>query len=58
MQVNGKLRGVITAPAGSDRDELERLARDSKAQHYLGNGAVVKTVVVPDKLVNFVVRDR
>ena len=45
-----------TAPAGSDRDELERIARASeKAQHYIGNGGVVKTVVVPDKLVNFVV---
>jgi leucyl-tRNA synthetase len=58
VQVNGKLRDVVTAPAGSSRDELERIARASeKAQQYIGNGAVAKTVVVPDKLVNFVVRD-
>ena len=56
VQVNGKLRDVVSAPAGSDQGELERLARESKAQQYLGNGSVVKTVVVPDKLVNFVVR--
>jgi leucyl-tRNA synthetase len=57
VQVNGKLRDVITAAAGSGREELERLARESKAQQYVGNGNVVKTIVVPDKLVNFVVAD-
>jgi leucyl-tRNA synthetase len=57
VQVNGKLRDLVTAPAGSDRDELERLARESeKVKQYVGNGSVVKTIVVPDKLVNFVVR--
>jgi leucyl-tRNA synthetase len=57
VQVNGKLRDVMAAPAGTERDELERLARDSaKVQPYVGNGAVVKTIVVPDKLVNFVVK--
>jgi leucyl-tRNA synthetase len=56
VQVNGKLRDVVSAPAGTDQGELERIARESKAQQYLGNGAVVKTIVVPDKLVNFVVR--
>jgi leucyl-tRNA synthetase len=59
VQVNGKLRDVVTAPASSDRDELERLARASeKAQQYIGAGGVVKTIVVPDKLVNFVLGDR
>src|SRR3954454_22848706 len=57
VQVNGKLRDLVTAPAGSEREELERLARESeKVRQYVGNGSVVKTVVVPDKLVNFVVR--
>jgi leucyl-tRNA synthetase len=57
VQVNGKLRDVITAAAGTGREELEQLARLSeKVQQYVGNGAVVKTIVVPDKLVNFVVR--
>jgi leucyl-tRNA synthetase len=57
VQVNGKLRDVITAAAGTGREELEQLARESqRVQQYVGNGNVVKTVVVPDKLVNFVVR--
>jgi leucyl-tRNA synthetase len=55
VQVNGKLRDVVTAAAGSDKDELERLARESeKVKQYVGNGSVAKTIVVPDKLVNFV----
>ena len=57
VQVNGKLRDVVTAAAGSDRDELERLARESeRVRQHVENGNVVKTIVVPDKLVNFVVR--
>src|SRR3954454_19651070 len=54
VQVNGKLRDVVTAAAASDRETLERLARESKAAAYLDNGNVVKTIVVPARLVNFV----
>jgi leucyl-tRNA synthetase len=54
VQVNGKLRDVVTVAAASDRETLERLARESKAAAYLDNGNVVKTIVVPDRLVNFV----
>ncbi|MDQ3935645.1 MAG: leucine--tRNA ligase [Actinomycetota bacterium] len=57
VQVNGKLRDRVEAPAGADRDELERIARASpRVAAYVDGGEVVKTVVVPDKLVNFVVR--
>jgi leucyl-tRNA synthetase len=57
VQVNGKLRDRIVAPAGAPQDELERLARDSeKVAAHLNGGQIVKTIVVPDKLVNFVVR--
>ena len=55
VQVNGKLRGRISAPFGAANDELERCAR-VKAQSYLDGKQVVKVIVVPDKLVNFVVR--
>jgi leucyl-tRNA synthetase len=54
VQVNGKLRDVVEATAGADRDTLEQLARESKAAQHIGNGNVVKTIVVPDRLVNFV----
>jgi leucyl-tRNA synthetase len=54
VQVNGKLRDVVSAAAGADRDTLEQLARESKAAHHIDDGNVVKTIVVPDRLVNFV----
>jgi leucyl-tRNA synthetase len=56
-QVNGKVRDRVQAPSGAGRDELERLALAAPgvAQHLDGH-EVVKVVVVPDKLVNVVVR--
>jgi leucyl-tRNA synthetase len=58
VQVNGKLRDLVRAPADASREEIEALARAApKVQSYLNSGAgVVKTIVVPGKLVNFVVR--
>jgi leucyl-tRNA synthetase len=57
VQVNGKLRDRVAAPADATRDEQEQLARSSpKVQSHLNGAQIVKTVVVPGKLVNFVVR--
>lgn len=56
VQVNGKLRADFRAAKGTGRDELERLARGlPKIADFLGGKTVAKTVVVPGKLVNFVV---
>ena len=57
VQVNGKLRDRVQAPADASQDEQERLARESpRVAAHLDGGTVVKTVVVPGRLVNFVVR--
>jgi leucyl-tRNA synthetase len=57
VQVNGKLRDRVAAPVGAPREQLETLARERpRVQGYLDGKDVVKVVVVPDKLVNFVVR--
>jgi leucyl-tRNA synthetase len=57
VQVNGKLRDRIEAPAEAEREALLGLARESeKVQGHLDGKEVVKEVVVPGKLVNFVVR--
>ncbi len=55
VQVNGKLRDRVAVPAGASEEEHARLARESAkvAAHFDGR-SVVKTVVVPGKLVNFV----
>ena len=58
VQVNGKLVDRVPAPAdGLRASELEEIARGSdKLAARLNGGEIVKTVVVPGKLVNFVVR--
>jgi leucyl-tRNA synthetase len=57
VQVNGKLRGRIVVPAGTDQAALESAARaDAKIAEWLSGKTVVKTIVVPGKMVNFVVR--
>ena len=57
LQVNGKLRGRIQAPADATREALEALARDNeRIRAHIDGQNVVKVIVVPAKLVNFVVR--
>jgi leucyl-tRNA synthetase len=57
VQVNGKLRGRIQAPFGTPEDEVKRLALENdKALSFIAGKQIVKVIVVPDKLVNIVVR--
>jgi leucyl-tRNA synthetase len=56
LQINGKLRGSVSVPAGADKQEIERLAIASEAFAKLGGGAMPKkVVVVPGRLVNVVI---
>jgi len=56
IQIMGKTRGKIQVPASSDRAALEQLATESEvAQKYLEGKDIRKVIVVPNKLVNFVV---
>ncbi len=57
VQVNGKLRSRINVPFGTPQDELGARARaDEKIKPCLEGKQIVKIVVVPDKLVNIVVK--
>jgi leucyl-tRNA synthetase len=57
VQVNGKLRGHIRAAHGTATSELERQARETeKVKPFLSGKQVVKVIVVPDRLVNVVVK--
>ena len=57
IQVNGKVRDRLSVAPDTSREELERLAHESpRVQAHLNGQAIVKTVVVPGKLVNVVVR--
>jgi leucyl-tRNA synthetase len=64
VQVNGKVRGQISIKDGSDakkgkvtdKTEIEKLAKeDEKVAKWLKGQKIKKTIVVPGKLVNFVV---
>ncbi|NET37547.1 MAG: leucine--tRNA ligase [Cyanothece sp. SIO1E1] len=56
IQIMGKTRGTIQVPAQADRQALEQYARESEiAQRYIQDKQVKKVIVVPGKLVNFVV---
>jgi leucyl-tRNA synthetase len=57
LQVNGKVRGRIFVPFGTPQPEVEKLAlADPKVQPFITGKQVMKIIVVPDKLVNIVVR--
>ena len=56
-QVNGKVRDRVTAPTGAAREELERLCLDTRGvKAHVDGHQIDRVVVVPDKLVNVVVR--
>ena len=57
VQVNGKVRDRVQAAASSTREELEAMARERpNVVAHIDGKQIVKIVVVPSKLVNFVVR--
>jgi leucyl-tRNA synthetase len=56
VQVNGKVRDRFEVEAGLSEEELVARARESeRVRSYLDGGEPRKTIVVPRKLVNFVV---
>jgi len=57
VQVNGRVRGQIHAPSGADEAAILALARgEENVAKYLAGGTVVREIVVPGKLVSFVVK--
>lgn len=57
LQINGKLRAKIVVPAGCDAQQLEAIARaHERIAELLEGKQIVKAVVVPGKLVNFVAK--
>jgi leucyl-tRNA synthetase len=57
VQLNGKLVDRVPAPAEASKEQLEEIARGSgKLAARLNGKQIVKAVVVPGKLVNFVAK--
>ena len=56
VQVNGKLRANIKLDVDSDEEAAVNAALElEKVQNYTSKGAIVKTIYVPNRLLNFVV---
>jgi leucyl-tRNA synthetase len=56
VQVNGKLRDVLTVPTDISNSDLEANARSSeKVKAFINGKTVKKVIIVPRKLVNLVV---
>jgi leucyl-tRNA synthetase len=57
VQINGKLRAKIDVPADLDAAQTETLAKsDAKVAELLAGTTIVKAIVVPGRMVNFVVK--
>ncbi len=57
IQVNGKVRGRISVGFGADKEHLrEKALAEPKVQPFLDGKKVLTVIVVPDKLVNIVVK--
>ena len=57
VQVNGKLRSRLRMPFGTPEDVLKQHAlADAKVRAFIDGKEIVRVIVVPDKLVNIVVK--
>ena len=57
VSVNGKLRGTMEVPTNTSNDELIRLAKSlENVQKHLTNKEIIKEIVVPNKIVNIVIK--
>ena len=57
VQLCGKLKAVVQMPAGATREEMSALAKaDERIAALLDGKEIVKEIVVPGRIVNFVVR--
>jgi len=57
IQINGKVRDKIEIDSNLDKNEILKIAKQSKnTAKYLQNGKLIKEIYVPKKIINFVVR--
>jgi leucyl-tRNA synthetase len=57
VQVNGRVRGKLELPRGaSEAEAMRRLGGDEKIRPWLAGKEITRTVFVPDRLLNLVVR--
>ena len=56
-QINGKLRAKFMLPKDTSKDDVIAAAKSNETvQKYLSGATIIKEIVVPNKLVNFVIK--
>ena len=59
VQVNGKLRSTVVVPADSTVEVVSAAAlADKKIAGYMDGMEIVKTINVPNKLINFILKPK
>ena len=57
VQVNGKLRGTIEITNDTSKDDMLKMAKENEnVKKHLENKEIVKEIVIPNKIVNIVVK--
>jgi len=57
VQINGKLRSEIKVSINEDKESvLNKALNDEKVKKYIDEKEIVKTIVIPNKIVNIVVK--
>ena len=57
VQVNGKIRGKIDVSMNTSKEEMENLAKEiPNVKSNLEGKQIVKIIIVPNKLVNIVIK--
>ena len=56
VQINGKVRGVITVSADANEDEVLAVAKENKEISKYLTGNIVKVIFVPKKILNIIVK--
>ncbi len=56
VQINGKVRGKVSLPAGTaEAQAVEAAKNEPNVKKYLENSQIKKTIFVPNKLISFVI---
>jgi len=57
IQINGKVRDKLIMPLNSSKESIEKAAKESeRVQNFIKDKEIVKIIVVPNKLINIVIK--
>jgi leucyl-tRNA synthetase len=58
VSFNGKMRFNIEFPVNMPKEEIiKRVLADERAQKWIGNGAPSNIIVVPNRIINIVIKN-